>query len=540
MYGVPLVADRLVGYSKVDPEVSRDLFIRHALVEGDWRTHHRFFAANRALLQDVEALEQRARRRDLLVDDQVLFDFYDARIPGVVVSGRHFDGWWKKVRHEQPELLTFTPDLLVRDEAEAVSDEDYPTVWRLPDAELPVTYQFEPGTAADGVTVHVPLPVLGRLRPEPFEWQIPGLRHELVTQLIRSLPKAVRRSLIPAPDRAADVLRHVTPSDGALLEVLSDTLERLTGTHVDLEDWAPEAVPPHLRATFRVEDPGGRVLGESKDLRELQQRLRPKLREVIAKAPDSIEREGLRQWDFGPLPSTHRTVADGHLVEGFPALVDTGDGVALRVFTLQDEAAAAHVGGVRRLLRLAVPSPVPFVLSRLTNAQKLVLSRARHASATELVEDCTDAAVDLLVGRHGGAATVRTPRTLRRGAGRRPRRPGRADARRGAARGARARGDLRRRVAAQGDDVAAAPAVADGPARSPRPPGATALRDRGRSRAAARPAAVRAGHGGAARPATRRPGPRPNGDGPGRDGAGRARRRPGPRADGPLGEPGAA
>ncbi|KQX66002.1 ATP-dependent RNA helicase HrpA [Angustibacter sp. Root456] len=408
LYGVPLVADRLVGYSKVDPELSRELFIRHALVEGDWRTHHRFFAANRELLQDVEALEQRARRRDLLVDDQVLFDFYDARIPADVVSGRHFDGWWKKARREQPELLTFTPDLLVRDDAEAVSDEDYPTTWVVADAELPVTYQFEPGTAADGVTVHVPLPVLGRLRPEPFEWQIPGLRHELVTQLIRSLPKAVRRSLIPAPDRAADVLRHVAPSDGPLLEVLSDTLHRLTGTHVDLEDWAPESVPGHLRVTFRIEDPDGRVLGEGKDLRELQQRLRPKLREVIARAPDSIEREGLRQWDVGALPSTHRTVADGHVVEGFPALVDTGDSVALRVLTTADEAAAHHAGGVRRLLRLAVPSPVPFVLAKLSNGQKLVLSRARHATATELVEDCTDATVDLLVDRQGGAATVRT------------------------------------------------------------------------------------------------------------------------------------
>ncbi len=408
LYGVPLVADRLVGYSRVDPQLSRELFIRHALVEGDWRTHHRFFQANRALLDDVEALEQRTRRRDLLVDDQVLFDFYDARVPADVVSGRHFDAWWKQARRTEPDLLTFTPDLLVRQEAAQISDEDYPTSWPVDGTQLDVTYQFEPGTAADGVTVHVPLPVLGRLRPAPFDWQIPGLRHQLVTQLIRSLPKAVRRSLIPAPDRASDVLRHASPADGPLLEVLSASLEELTGTRVDPDDWSPEAVPPHLRVTFSVEDERGQVLGEGKDVLELQQRLRPRLREVIARAPDSIEREGLRQWDFGDLPTVHRTVSDGHGVDGFPALVDGGDAVALRVFTTQDEAVAHHVAGVRRLVRLGVTSPVPHVLSKLSNSQKLVLSRAHHATATELVEDCTDAAVDAIVARHGGAPAIRS------------------------------------------------------------------------------------------------------------------------------------
>ncbi|GAB3590658.1 ATP-dependent RNA helicase HrpA [Angustibacter peucedani] len=407
LYGVPLVADRLVGYGQVDPPLARELFVRHALVEGDWRTHHRFFAANRALLDDVEALEQRARRRDLLVDDQVLFDFYDARIPADVVSGRHFDAWWKAQRRETPDLLTFTPDLLVRDTAGSVSDEDFPTTWTAHGTDLAVTYQFEPGTEADGVTVHVPLPVLGRLGPHPFDWQIPGLRHELVTALIRGLPKAVRRGLIPAPDRASDVLRQVGPDDGSLLDVLGPALEDLTGTRVDPDDWAPDALPPHLRVTFRVEDERGRTLGEGKDLGVLQQQLRPTLREAIAQGPDSIERTGLTTWDVGTVPRTHRTVVEGHAVEGYPALVDAGATVALRVFTTPAEAEAAHRAGVRRLVRLGVRPPVPYVLSQLSNAAKLVLSRAQHASATELVDDCTDAAVDVLVERQGGADGVR-------------------------------------------------------------------------------------------------------------------------------------
>jgi ATP-dependent helicase HrpA len=407
LYGVPLVADRLIGYGSVEPDLARELFIRHALVEGDWRAPHRFLQRNRELLDDVAALEERTRRRDLLVDDQVIFDFYDQRIPADVVSGRHFDAWWKGRRREDPELLSFTRELLVRDEAAAVDDDAYPTTWSVGGADLAVTYQFEPGTAADGVTVHVPLPVLGQLTPRPFDWQIPGLRLELVTALIRGLPKALRRSLIPAPDRAADVLARVGPQDGPLLDVVGAALEDLTGTRIGADDWAPQSLPAHLRVTFRVEDESGRVLGEGQDLLALQAELRPRLREAIARRPDSIERTGLRTFDLDVLPTEHRTVVDGHEVTGFPALVDEGHSVAVRVLTTRDEAAAAHAAGLRRLLRLTSRSPVPYVLSQLSNSSKLVLSRARHATATELVDDCTDAAVDALVVESGGAAGVR-------------------------------------------------------------------------------------------------------------------------------------
>lgn len=407
LYGVPLVVDRLVGYGSVEPELARELFIRHALVEGDWRAPHRFLQRNRELLDEVEALEQRTRRRDLLVDDEVIFDFYDHRIPSEVTSGRHFDVWWKRRRHEDPELLTFTRDLLVRDEAGAVDDDAYPTTWSAGGSELAVTYQFEPGTAADGVTVHVPLPVLGQLSPRPFDWQIPGLRLELVTALIRGLPKSLRRSLIPAPDRAADVLARVGPQDGPLLDVVGAALEDLTGTRIGPDDWAPQSLPAHLRVTFRVEGDKGQPLGEGQELVALQAKLRPRLREAIARRPDSIERSGLHAWDLDALPREHRTVVDGHEVTGFPALVDQGESVAVQVLTTCEEADAAHTAGLRRLLRLTTRSPVPYVLSELSNASKLVLSRAKHATATELVNDCTDAAVDALVLAAGGAVDVR-------------------------------------------------------------------------------------------------------------------------------------
>lgn len=184
------------------PEVSRELFIRNALVEGDWRTHHKFFADNRKLLSEVEELEHRARRRDIVVDDETLFDFYDQRVPEHVVSGAHFDSWWKRKRQEQPDFLDFEREMLIRESAEAVTKADYPDSWRQGPLKFRVTYQFEPGADADGVTVHIPLQVLNQVTDEGFDWQIPGLREEVVTELIRSLPKPVRRNYVPAPNYA--------------------------------------------------------------------------------------------------------------------------------------------------------------------------------------------------------------------------------------------------------------------------------------------------------------------------------------------------
>ncbi|MBX6723699.1 MAG: DUF3418 domain-containing protein, partial [Dactylosporangium sp.] len=178
LYGVPIVVRRPVNYGRIDPVASRELFIRHALVEGDWDTHHAFFAENRRLLDEVADLEHRARRRDILVDDQALFDFYDQRIPAEVVSARHFDSWWKRARRTDPNLLTFSIDMLVNPAAGGVTTEDYPDFWWQGELRLPLSYQFEPGTAADGVTVHIPLPVLGQVRPDGFDWQVPGLREE--------------------------------------------------------------------------------------------------------------------------------------------------------------------------------------------------------------------------------------------------------------------------------------------------------------------------------------------------------------------------
>ena len=405
LYGVVIVARRKVPYARIDPELSRELFIRHALVEGDWRTHHRFFHANRALLDDVEELEHRARRRDILVDDETLFEFYDQRIPGDVVSARHFDAWWKKARHEQPDLLTFSTDMLIRDDdpGSVVSKDDYPDTWNTADVDLPLTYQFEPGAHADGVTVDVPLEVLNQVEPTGFDRQVPGLRTELITALVKSLPKALRRSFVPAPDTAAEAARLLEHSDEPVTAALARVLTRMRGVPVSADDFDLDRVPDHLKVTFRVVDDGA-TIAESKDLQALKEQLRQRLRSTMAAAASSIERSGLVEWPDGDLPRTFEQRRGAHVVTGYPALVDDGDSVAIRVLDTEAAQAGAMWAGNRRLLLLSVPSPVSFVQRHLTNETKLVLSRNPDGSAADLLADVTDCAADALIAAGGGPA----------------------------------------------------------------------------------------------------------------------------------------
>ncbi|QDW64475.1 DUF3418 domain-containing protein [Oerskovia sp. KBS0722] len=313
LYGVPIVADRTVLYGKVDPEAAREMFIRHALVQGEWTTHHQFFHENRRLLEEAEELEARSRQRGLVVDDDVLFAFYDERIPDDVVSARHFDTWWKSARRRDPDLLTFTLEQLVPD-AESVDTSLFPETWVQGDLTLPLTYQFQPGTDADGVTVHIPISVLNRVVPDGFDWMVPGLLDELATATIRSLPKPVRVQLVPAPDVARDVvawLRENTPAwedvtrAGDMAEPFHVAFTRAVRALRDVvipddawDDARTERLPAHLRMTFRVieERRGGEVvLDESKDLVSLQRRLAPQAQAAVRAAVKGAVGAALRE-----------------------------------------------------------------------------------------------------------------------------------------------------------------------------------------------------------------------------------------------------
>ncbi|MGY4708162.1 ATP-dependent RNA helicase HrpA [Mycolicibacterium sp. CBM1] len=405
LYGLPLVPRRRVGYATVDPVVSRELFIRHALVQGEWETRHHFFADNARLRAELAELEERARRRDLLVGDDEIFAFYDARIPPDVVSGRHFDGWWRKQRHSTPDLLTFTRDDLLRVDDDSA---ERPDNWRAGDLSLPLTYRFEPGAVDDGVTVHVPVEVLARLGGEEFGWQVPALREELITALIRSLPKDLRRNFVPAPDTARAVLATIEPGVEPLLEALQRELHRRTGVLVPITAFDLEKLPAHLRVTFAVEGPDGAEVARGKDLEALQHKLAGSARRAVAEAVASdLERSGLRGWpeDLQTLPRSVERTVGGHLVRGYPALVDAGTCVDVRVFATEAERDAAMAAGTRRLLRLAVPSPVKAVEKALDLRTRLVLGANPDGSLTDLLDDCADAAVDALVAAPVWTAT---------------------------------------------------------------------------------------------------------------------------------------
>ncbi|ORC04547.1 ATP-dependent RNA helicase HrpA [Mycobacterium persicum] len=397
LYGLPLVARRRVGYARVEPQVARELFIRHALVEGDWQTRHHFLRDNARLRAELEDLEERARRRDLLVGDDDVYALYDARIPADVVSARHFDAWWKKQRHQTPDLLTFSRDDLLR--ADDTADVDRPDVWRTGDVALPLTYRFEPGAADDGVTVHVPIDVLASLGSDEFAWQVPALREELVTALIRSLPKELRRNFVPAPDTARAVLAAIDPEQEPLLTALQRELRRRSGVLVPIDAFDLEKLPAHLRVTFAVVSRDGTEVGRGKDLGALQERLATPAREAVAIAvAGQVERSGLRTWP-DDLPEVSRVVertVDGRTVRGFPAFVDAGGAVDLRVFATSVEQERAMGPGIRRLLRLSVTASLKAVDRQLDPRTRLTLGANPDGSVPALLDDCADAAVDAL------------------------------------------------------------------------------------------------------------------------------------------------
>ncbi len=396
LYGLPLVPRRRVNYAQVEPALARELFIRHALVEGDWQTRHHFFRDNARLREELEEIEERARRRDLIVGDDEIYAFYDARIPAEVVSASHFDAWWKKQRHRTTDLLTFTRDDLLRTEEAAA---DQPDTWRAGDLSLPVTYRFEPGADDDGITVHVPVEVLGRLGGDEFAWHVPALREELVTALIRSLPKDLRRNFVPAPDTARAVLATLEPGTEPLLQSLQRALRQRSGVLVPINAFDLGKLPSHLRVTFAVESADGSEVARGKDLEALQQQLAGPARQAVAETvADGLERSGLRGWpdDIDELPRTVERVSGGHTVRGFPAYVDAGRAVGIRVFATMAEQDTAMGPGVRRLLRLSVTSPVKTIEHQLNPRTRLVLGANPDGSLAALLDDCADAAVALL------------------------------------------------------------------------------------------------------------------------------------------------
>ncbi|MGX2949551.1 ATP-dependent RNA helicase HrpA [Ursidibacter sp. B-7004-1] len=403
LYGIPIVVNRLQNYGKIDPLVSREIFIRSALVEGEWHANYKFFKENNRLVKEVENLEHKSRRRDILVDEQVLFDFYDQRIGTDVVSTKHFDSWWKVASKKEPELLNFEKSFLINDNASKVSELDFPNFWHQGTLKLKLRYQFEIGSQEDGVTVHIPLPLLNQVEPEGFDWQIPGLRHELIVALIKSLPKATRRNFVPAPNYADAFLARVEPFKKPLLQSLSDELRRMTGVYVEPELWDLSQIPAHLRLCFCVVDEKNKPLMQSENLDELKFALKDQVQHTLSNiADDGIEQTGVHLWNFADLPQFYEQKKAHFSVKAYPAIVDEKEAVGIKLFETEFEQAKAMQAGLRRLLLLNVPSPIKYLHEKLPNKAKLGLYFAPFGKVLELIDDCIACAVDKLIDDFGG------------------------------------------------------------------------------------------------------------------------------------------
>ncbi|MGM1028373.1 MAG: ATP-dependent RNA helicase HrpA [Actinomycetota bacterium] len=416
LFGVTIVERRRVQFSRIDPEHARELFIRHALVDGEWDSPQDFDRKNKELRREIERLEERQRRRDLLVGDEAVFDFFDARIPADVASTRSFEGWWREERKTRPELLTMTREDLTGEDAR-VDQEAFPTKWQQGEQRLRLSYRFEPGATDDGVTVHVPLAVLPRITPEGFDWLVPGMREELLTAMIKSLPKHVRKHVVPAADWARGMLADL-PSEPAaagkgsdrpasIAEVLAARISRTAYVQAAASDVDWHRIPEHLKPTFAVEDGRGRRLGADKDLEALKRRFGQQATAQVAKAAvkvtSDLERDEVTGFDV-ELPEHIDVRQGGNTVRAYPgyAITSAGKGgkatVSIRLASTREAQQRDQRAAVRQLLLRQVPSPGPYVQSNLTAAEKLALGASPYPSTDRLFDDLMLAIIDAELG----------------------------------------------------------------------------------------------------------------------------------------------
>ncbi|WKD57521.1 ATP-dependent RNA helicase HrpB [Corynebacterium capitovis DSM 44611] len=404
LYGVPIVRDRLVPYHRIDAEGARVMFIRHALIEGDWNRHHAFIEHNESMLARASEIEEKLRRRGILVDDDALYDFYNSKLPAEVTTARHFDSWWKKKRHVDPHFLDFNPaDLLIEDVDAA--EGAFPDTWRQGGIDYTLSYKFEPGDPFDGVTVAVPVPLLAGFDSHGCDWLVPGLREELVTELIRTLPKALRRSVVPAPDFAVRALPLLQPLSAPLTEQLASVLRGLGGSGIDGSDFNPDALPPHLRVTFAAIDKHGDIIDHDKDLAKLKARQARHIRSSVSRAGRRSETASVSDWTadtLGVIPEAIETTIDGNHVEAYPALEATPGGVKVTVHPTRQAADASMLTASLTLLLRRITVSEAQMTKGLPLRQRVAVDTYPHGGASGLVNDARVAVVrDLLLACGG-------------------------------------------------------------------------------------------------------------------------------------------
>lgn len=404
LFGLPIVASRIVNYSKIDPVLSRSLFIRHALVEGDWLTNHKFYKQNQKLIKEVEDLEHKSRRQDILIDDDELYEFYDKRIDDSVISTKHFDNWWKQKQKSQPDYLNIKKEMLIKQSAQLVNLSDFPDFWYQDNFKLVLKYQFDIGHNRDGVTIKIPIDLLNQIKNRGFDWQVPGFRKDLIIALIKSLPKSLRRNLVPAPNYAEAFLERIRTTDQPILESLENEFRKMTGVKITSEDWQLDQVPDYLKMTFSIINSNNEEIASGKDLVLLKEQLKNEVQKALStlttKKVVSIEQSNITDWNFGTLPTTYEEKQKNYTVKAYPALIDHQNSVSIELVDNQEEQQKLNKLGLRRLLILNIPSPIKYLHEKLPNKSKLGLYFNSFGTVLMLIDDCIACAVDELIDKY--------------------------------------------------------------------------------------------------------------------------------------------
>ena len=399
LYGLPIVTKRKINFNAIEPHTCRDIFIREALVNGDCFIKEKFLEENKILIASIEALEQKARRKDFLIDEQQLVDFYSDKIPESVICQRSFLAWWKKAKKQDAKLLNFTKDFLLNKSSGELSIKEYPDTWQQNNLTLPLTYHFSPGDIDDGISVVIPVALLNQCQDEGFDWLIPALRYDLVVALIKALPKALRRNFVPAPNYAQACLENMTnDSQVSLVDALAKQLLRMTGVRLPDDVWQDIVLPVHLTMNFQIVNENGKLLKQGRDLNQLKAQLQGKVKASIKQvAEKGIEKSKLTLWDFGHLPQGYEKKVANMTIKAFPALVDHKSSVAIELFEEAEHAEQAMLNGISRLILLNIPSPLKYLQEKMPNKAKLGLYFNPFGSITDLLQDCIQGACVYLV-----------------------------------------------------------------------------------------------------------------------------------------------
>jgi ATP-dependent helicase HrpA len=378
LYGIAIVPKRRVNFGPINPAESREIFLRFALVAGDFDTRAPFWRHNRDLIEYVQHLEAKSRRRDILVDEEAIYSFYAERVPSGIYSTPQFEKWLRKATRSNPKILHMRMSDLMRREAAEITEQAFPDGLQVGATRLPLEYHFDPGMAADGVTLTVPLPLVNQVSPDRCEWLVPGLLEERIVALLRGLPKRTRKAFVPIPETARQLVERLAPSDRSLIRAVGEALMEMTGVQVPEDAWSVSAVPEHLRMKFRLVDEQGKQVAQGDDLAGMKQRYGGEGQQIFARVPSSdLEREGVKRWDFGDLPAALDLDRGGIRLRGYPALVDTGNSVAIRVLDSEEGAARAMRDGLRRLLMLHLGSDLRHLRKSLPGLGPMRLQYAK-------------------------------------------------------------------------------------------------------------------------------------------------------------------